>query len=610
MDLNLKTNALCLRYVVPFRLTDSMDYETAVKRINSAALESDGDSADQADQTRGAKWTEVTPNIGISESDLYEYIRNELRDSKHFRTGKEWIWSENVKPVKGREDVMKLEAFNIRDFCYVPDGLKGEKTRTINLTISYAGIQLYKNGHGIFWFEIADARGRKTAFADSGELVLFQNRVRELNRSRNTWIWEKGNLKTGQEQESEQKQERFGYVIKRKKLGEKGCSVDYITPFFLGCWIQQQLACLEGGYQFFAYRKASYKDWFANYVMAAKKADAASGAEQSLVLNENKTYEGPAFKYAPDKPILFSYYGFLDERNSEECRSEEPEDIRRLTYYLTNGYKESYHFSSQVGMDMLHPFGDSLWFATKEGAAYVSWASQDNKETYGNIIPMKYRTDYFRLFTKVLYQSFSLLLYAERIQCEIPSDPGEKDYKWTEADRKRVQHLFEEISLFQAKSMATTVSYIHHQSEFFIYLKKQLHVHEDVKSVTSGLDAVNALLQAAHREEKEENDKKEQQEWRLAEAREKKSDNKLQAIMGLLAFLGIGSAFVDWFDFLWDVTDIKRWGEISTVRIVIEGIALAGILLVSVYAAIFCIKAFREARKEEKEERRKEKGKK
>ena len=126
-------------------------------------------------------------------------------------------------------------------------------------------------------------------------------------------------------------------------------------------------------------------------------------------------------------------------------------------------------------------------------------------------------------------------------------------------------------------------------------------------SVTSGLDAVNALLQAAHREEKEENDKKEQQEWRLAEAREKKSDNKLQAIMGLLAFLGIGSAFVDWFDFLWDVTDIKRWGEISTVRIVIEGIALAGILLVSVYAAIFCIKAFREARKEEKEEKRKEK---
>ena len=75
----------------------------------------------------------------------------------------------------------------------------------------------------------------------------------------------------------------------------------------------------------------------------------------------------------------------------------------------------------------------------------------------------------------------------------------------------------------------------------------------------------------------------------------------------LLAFLGIGSAFVDWFDFLWDVTDIKRWGEISTVRIVIEGNALAGILLVSVYAAIFCIKAFREARKEEKEEKRKEK---
>ena len=536
--MNLKTNALCLRYVVPFRLTDSMDYETAVNRINSVGLEKDDAPGVQADQIQEAKWTEVTPKIGISESDLYEYIRNELRDSKHFRPGKEWIWFENVKQVKDRENVMKLEACNIQDFCYIPDGLKGEKTRTINLTISYAGIHLYKNGHGIFWFEIADAKGRKTAFADSEELVLFQNRVRELNRSRNTWIWEKGNFKTGQEQESEQKPERFGYVIKRKKLGEKGYSVDYITPFFLGGWIQQQLDCLEGGYQFFAYRKASYKEWFANYVMAAKKADTAPSTDQSLVMNENKTYEGPDYEYAPDKPILFSYYGFLDGRDPEVCRSEEPEDIRQLTYYLTNGYKESYHFSPQVGMDMLHPFGDALWYATQEGAAYVSWASQDNRETYGNIIPMKYRTDYFRLFTKVLYQSFSLLLYAERIQREIPSDSGGKNHKWTDADRKRVQHLFEEISLFQAKSMATTVSYIHHQSEYFIYLKNRLHIHEDVTSVTSGLDAVNALLQAAHREEKEENDKKEQQEWRLAEAREKKSDNKLDRLLwtGLISF--------------------------------------------------------------------------
>ena len=606
MDLNLKTNALCLRYVVPFRLTESMDYETAVKRINAVSLGKGDIPGVQENQTKGAKWTEVTPETGISESDLYEYIRNELRDSKHFRTGKEWIWSENVKPVKGRENVMKLGTCNIQDFCYVPDGLDGEETRIINLTISYAGIHLYKNGHGILWFEIADAKGRKTAFTDSRELILFQNRVRELNRARNTWIWEKGNFKTGQEQELEQNPEQFGYVIKRKKMEEKGYSVDYITPFFLGCWIQQQLACLEDGYQFFAYRKASYKEWFANYVAVAKKADPAPGTDRSLVLNENKTYEGSVYEYAPDKPILFSYYGFLDERDPEECRYVEPEDIRRLTYYLTNGYKDSYHFSPQVGMDILHPFGDALWYATQEGAAYVSWASQDNKETYGNIIPMKYRTDYFRLFTKVLYQSFSLLLYAERIQREIPSDPGEKNHKWTEADRKRVQHLFEEISLFQAKSMATTVSYIHHQSEYFIYLKNRLHIHEDVKSVTSGLDAVNALLQAAHREEKEENDKKEQQEWRLAEEREKKSDNKLQAIMGLLALLGIGSAFVDWFDFLWDVTDIKRWGEISTGRIVIEGIVLALILLVSINAAVFCIKTFREARKEEKEERRKE----
>ena len=594
MNLNLNINALCLRYVVPFRLLDSMDFETAVKRINAVG------SGDPKTRTQEIKWTEVTPETGITESDLYEYIRNELRDPNHFRPGKEWICSKNVKPAKDRENMMKLDACNIRDFCYVPDGLKGGETRTVNLTISYAGIHLYKNGHGIFWFEIAKERKKQQGFANSDELILFQNRVRELNRSKSTWIWEKGTVKPGQ------KPEKFGYVTRRNELGEKGCSIDYITPFFLGGWIQEQLACLEDGYQFFACRKPSYEDWFASYVTAAKNADPAPGTEQSLVLNENKMYEGPVYEYAPDKPILFSYYGFLDERDEEAGRGGEPEEIRRLTYYLTNGYKESYHFSPEIGKNMLHPFGDALWYATQEGVAYVSWASPDDKETYGRIIPMKYKTDYFRLFTKVLYQSFSLLLYAERIQHEIPSGPGEKDYKWTEEDRTRVQHLFEEISFFQAKSMATSVSFIHHQSEFFIYLKKQLHVHEDVKSVTSGLDAVNSLLQETHREEREEKDKREQQEWRLAEARERKSDNKLQAIMGLLAFLGIGSAFVDWFDFLWDVTDIKRWGEISTGRIVIEGIALTLIFLIGIYAAVFCIKAFREARREEKEDEKKD----
>ena len=220
--MNLKTNAVCLRYVVPFRLTDSMDYETAVKRINSVGLGKDDDSGVHADQTWEAKWTEMTPKIGISESDLYEYIRNELRDSKHFRPGKEWIWSENVKQVKGRENVLKLEACNIQNFCYVPDGLKGEKTKTINLTIAYAGIHLYKNGHGVFWFEIADANGRRTPFTDSEKLVLFQNRVRELNRSRSIWIWERGNIKS----KPEKKPEQFGYVIKRIKMEEGGYSVD------------------------------------------------------------------------------------------------------------------------------------------------------------------------------------------------------------------------------------------------------------------------------------------------------------------------------------------------------------------------------------------------
>jgi uncharacterized membrane protein len=135
--------------------------------------------------------------------------------------------------------------------------------------------------------------------------------------------------------------------------------------------------------------------------------------------------------------------------------------------------------------------------------------------------------------------------------------------------------LLGEINLFLAKSMATSVSHIHHQSEFYVYLKQRLRVHEDVKSVTSGLDAL-ASLQRKQNEEQAQ-----------------KSSDQIQAIMGLFALLGISSALVDGFDFITRFFDGENWSQLGIAARCIESVFMAVILIVSVVAIHFAVKAIR-----------------
>ena len=80
-----------------------------------------------------------------------------------------------------------------------------------------------------------------------------------------------------------------------------------------------------------------------------------------------------------------------------------------------------------------------MWYATQEGAAYISWPENDNLEVFTSLIPSKMRVDYFTLYMKNLYQSFSLLLYAEKIQKEIPAVQIRQERE----ENNRISELFE-----------------------------------------------------------------------------------------------------------------------------------------------------------------------
>ncbi len=517
-------------------------------------------------------WERRKSTLDGPESDLYGYVRNEYRfdnDSDTLaeqKTGCEWLFWKSVE-AEGKNGKKIIE------LLYYPEGIKkdnSELPRAWNVSITNLGLMIFRNGLGFVWYEIEVPKNG----VDSNELKHFQNVIRELNRGKASALWEKriSNIEPD-----------FGLVLEEKKDNYKA----YMIPFLLGHWVNDIVSFMDVIY--FAERKNSYES------MIKKSMQSVIGLPNERINKENTS--NVEIGNLPDKAILFTYVSF-----GSRTREKNPENKYSLIFHITNGYKDSYHFSSGLKSEIKSPFDNAFWYATQEGAAYLSWPVADNKEFFDDFIPSKVRTDYFALYLKVLYQSFSLLVYAEKIQTEISAVNGKY---LTEPLDKRITELFGEINLFLTKSMATSVSHIHHQSEFYVYLKEQLRVHDDVKSVTSGLNALDILQREQRRreenkrvqeawQEEQRRDRESQEERAKREEREKKSDGKIQAIMGLFALLGISSALVDCFDFIgkfdpkngdfWELVCSTQGWEI--VFFVVIGVISAIAIVVSVKAII------------------------
>lgn len=566
MSVNYDVYTTCLRYVVPFKFEDT--FENALKKVEKQ-------KEVKKNKVRTI-WERRTAEKKQAESDLYDYIRNEFRflgdDTilSEEKLGAEWIFWRS-------DEASSKDGQRIKGLLYYPEGLKKKKDdnpegwiipESWNVTVTNLGLMLFRNGLGMVWYELKVPQNR----IKSDQLKKFQNDIRELSRSRASVVWEK------QEEEPE-----MGIVLSEKK-GYK----TYISPFSFANWINDIIGFLN--IRYLAERKYSYSKMIKNNMNALKGL-------QNEVLEREESIKNE-YSNAPDKAILFSYVSFEQSEGSDSRN-----DKYSLVYHITNGYKDSYHYSDEIANEIKSPFNDVYWYATQEGAAYLAWVGEDNKEVFKSLIPSKVRTDYFALYMKILYQSFSLLLYAEKIQTNILA--SSEKYIAEPLDKK-ITNLYGEINLFLTKSMATSVSHIHHQSEFYVYIKKQLRIQDDVESLTLGLNALDAIQR--EQRQREENERiqeawqeeqrrdREAQEIRLArEEREKKSDGKLQAIMGLFALLGISSALVDCFDF---ISKFDPSGDFWSLISVTQGVEIGFIVIVgiiSIIAICFSLKAIIDA---------------
>lgn len=488
-------DALCLRYVVPFKFNEL--FEDACKKIENQKqqkFKKDKQTGKKIPSGDQKLWVRRCVTQAAPESDLYEYIRDEFRfadnenEAKEQKSGCEWLF------WRSRESDEK-DGQSIKDLIYFPDMNKqddGKLPESWKVKISNAGIMLFRNGLGMLWYEIGFHQ--KDIRINSDELKVFQNYIRELNHGKTASIWEETDENA-----------QFGLILK-----EVNNHKTVISPFSFGKWVNDMVDFLDIHYM--AERKSAYKSLLKNGSKYAEKL------QYRIISGEDKPDADVVsdIKVA-DKAILFTYASF-EKDNFKDLR----EDRISLSYHLTNGYNDSYHYGSDVIDEMRHPFDDVIWYATQEGVSYLAWPSEDNRKTFKEQLLKKAGSDYFTLYMKALYQSFSLLLYAEKIQSGISA----VKMHLSESDTN-VNLLYNEINLFLTKSMATSVSHIHHQSEFYIYIKKRLRIDEDVDSVTAGLNAMDGLQREMREEE------------------EKESSDKIQFIMGIFTLFGIFSALVD-----------------------------------------------------------------
>ncbi len=498
MEKNYSVQSLSMRYVIPFRVGEEYSFEEAVDMIEC-----------QTASTKSGKevslWIRQTESK--AESDIYEYVRNEFRFDD--QSSEEGIGDNNVGASWLHKDSSLSEESNGKGLLGADSllydntfGKNGFFNNSWKIIINNLGLLLFKNGIGIIWYELMLPDN-----ISSDELIAFQNNIKELNRTESLNLWRITMC-----------QPAFGYICERKIIKDNKEIIRYGVPFSLAEWIHEQIADLKPSY--FACRKSSYKSKLKMAYSLLSGKDCEIVGNPDIQLEKNMV---------PDKSLLFSYVSFGENLTSNE--------LLEVAFYLSKGYTDSYKMTSEVENEGYKPFENIQWYAAKEGSAIIS---AGDAEMMKSGLLKKVEGDYFDLFLRIVFQSYSLLHYAERIQSDLS---GEVSKYLVNPIDSEITKLYGEINLFLAKSMATSVSYIHHQNEYYIYLKDRYRIHEDVKSVSSGLAALDSL----QREEREAEDDRIQKEQ---EEKEKKRDNKLQAIMGLFALLGISSALTDCFDFI------------------------------------------------------------
>lgn len=216
-----------------------------------------------------------------------------------------------------------------------------------------------------------------------------------------------------------------------------------------------------------------------------------------------RTHEG---KPVPDKPLLF-YYVTLPK---SLATGDEPE----LAYCLTNGFKQSYDRPENFSERIYKPFKNVTWYASEAGCGQLAVYNdavdaggkkdkRNNAEFFLSNMKKRVERTYFPLYILLLYQNYSLIHYAGRLERDFPAEISQYDKETI----SKLLGFSKEIDVFLLKNVFASVSHIDHHNGFYQYVSERLNLKKDIASITVGLDSLNTLVQREVDKTEEDSDR-------------------------------------------------------------------------------------------------------
>ena len=397
---------LQMRYIIPFMYgKNTMDCRNIMLSVSGTKDKS------------GGRWHEDT--VWRGDHDVYDYVLETFEAGGGSRQTNTGI----ILRYETDHDV-------IRSLLYKPKG----HVESYDFDVTDAGMYLFINGVGFFWYEI-DTIGEGLT---TEELIVFQHRFKELNY--------KSNLKH----------------FTTSDAGEQ---------FLMGDWIACILQLVIPDVRYYTPRR--------NVIYNATDPDS------------------PVF--VPDKALLYTYLAY-DQT--------EAADGRYVAYHLTKGYKGSYSMPDDIESRMRFPFSNVICYACNEGVGYYARIEEKNRVFFEEGMCRRFMSDYFVMYMLALNVYYSLILFADRIDDELPadalaympqdmydsSDPFAYDKDSLYVLERKVTRLTTEFNVFISKNVRVSVSQTEHHNDFYEYIVSVLRINESINNLRTGLSALNKVL--------------------------------------------------------------------------------------------------------------------
>lgn len=559
-----------LRYVVPFSYDDKTDedgYAYAVRKLKEA------------------KWT--LEKRTQAESECYDYLKSiytMAEDDKENSNVVGSIWGMPEKNKKGvsisfRQDVI----------------VEGEKRKNTTLKgkISKAGIYLFKNKVGLFWYEVEpDSENYKITL---DLLVEFQNRFKELaSRGNGIQIELAGEFEVDKRDILSENDKRTPHYLvslspgeNRQINGETGEKSFRIAKKAIINGVDFLKSESDILFKSEEERNAGVSAGFLKATTYSRNGEECLKLKYNIMLSTSKLgvwinrklaaldceisyYPGrkdTVETVIPDKALLFNYIAVAEEEFKVE---EKNEALKYAAYYLTKGYKKTYHPAKDFEAEMKYPFENILWYAQREGCGlYISF-DKENEGFLKDGMKDRVSRDYFHLYMSLLQQSYILLKFSEEIASTISTDKDEYRNPGTEVGKK-LEDLQLRINLFLMKNIYASVGFTSQHNQFYTYVEQVLNIKEDIDALNSGMGTLEELLR-----------RKKAEQRALEKAKEEEKSDRMQtafAVLSVLSVLSLPKTLTEFFGL--DIVECVEMAE-----------PYAGISLVIIYIATLLLFVF------------------